>query len=123
MRSRLLVPLIALLPLLLLGCPDPSAKTTKSESSKSESSKSESSKTDEDPLEGSIFDKDELFAIFAAYRKPKDPKSQALLRKHRLQDASGQAIATRVEAYDRAVKRFAELDHKAWSAFVETLER
>ncbi|MGE0712383.1 MAG: hypothetical protein AB7N76_33020 [Planctomycetota bacterium] len=113
--------LLCALALALCGCPDPS-KTGKTDDAKTDQ-KTEGQKTgaDEDPLAGSLFSKDELFAIYRAYQRPDDAASGELLRKHRLVDASGQAVATRVEAYKRALKRFAEKDPKGWSQFIESL--
>lgn len=108
----------------LTGCPDPSSKSGKSGSEKTdEAGKTDAPAAPEDPLEGSLFNKEELFAIYVAYQSPKDPASGELLRKQRLVDAAGERVEARHEAYERALSRYAKRDPKGWSAFVATLPR
>lgn len=115
--------LLALSASLLLGCPP--AKTGKTDEPDKTAKTDEGGKTGKqapaDPLEGSVFSKDELFAIYRAYQTPEAEASRALLRKHRLIDQDGKEVAARVAAYDRALERYADLDRAGWSAFVESL--
>lgn len=108
---------------LLLGCPP--AKTDKTDepgkTSKTDTTDEPGQQTPADPLEGSVFSKEELFAIYRAYLTPDAQASRALLRKHRLVDQDGKEVAARVAAYDRALERYADLDRAGWSAFVESL--
>ncbi|HBP21514.1 MAG TPA: hypothetical protein DEA08_27475 [Planctomycetes bacterium] len=110
---------------LLLGCPpaktgktDEPAKTGKTDAGETGKTGKQPAK---DPLEGSVFSKDELFAIYRAYQTPDAEASRALLRKHRLIDPDGKEVAARVAAYDRALERYADLDREGWSAFIESL--
>ena len=110
---------------LLLGCPP--AKTGKTDEPDKTAKTDEGGKTGKqasaDPLEGSVFSQDELFAIYAAYQDPDLDARNAVLRKHRLVDAQGQEQAVRVKAFDQALETYASRDPEGWAEFVESLGR
>lgn len=104
---------------LLSGCPDPGVEGPSPTPSPDASA---SPSAPADPLEGSLFSREELFAIYAAQMAPADDAAaRALLLKQRLLDAQGAPVKARQEAYQRALKRFAERDPGAWSEFVNSL--
>lgn len=74
-----------------------------------------------DPLEGSVFSKDELLEIYAAEASGDAARRDAALRKHRLIDAAGQEVPARVQAYERALQRLAAADPEGWSKTLESL--
>lgn len=114
--------LLVVLSGILCGCPDSGGAGPSPTPSASASPTA--SATPADPLEGSLFSKDELFDLYRAQMQgPEDPASKELLTKHRLIDAAGQPVKARQEAYQRALKRFAERDPQGWSEFVDSLAR
>jgi len=74
------------------------------------------------PLAGSVFGVEEVQAIYAA-EQAGEPRRGEVLRRHRLVDAAGAEVPARVEAYERALQRYAQEDPAGWSAFVESLPR
>ena len=116
---------ILLLALALLGCPpDSGAPSPSPTPTASAGPDAEPSPTEPvDPLEGSVFSQDELFAIYAAYQDPDLDARNAVLRKHRLVDAQGQEQAVRVKAFDQALETYASRDPEGWAEFVESLGR
>ena len=108
--------------LLATGCPDPNAG--KSTPTPAPSASASASPVQLDPLEGSLFSKDELFALYQAQMADdKDAEARALREKHRLIDASGKPVKARQEAFQRALKTYAERDPKGWSEFVQNISK
>jgi len=115
----------ALLP--LAGCPDgddpddaPPTANGEGEA-EAEGAPDDEGDGDEAPLAGSIFTREELFAIYAAYMDDDEAARERVLREHRLIDATGAEDPARVQAYDRALKRYAERDPDGWAEFVDSL--
>jgi hypothetical protein len=75
-----------------------------------------------DPLAGSVFDKETLFEIYTGDLAGGDARA-AVFKKHRLADAKGTLLPTRVAAYERALKRYASGDPEGWSTFLESLAK
>jgi hypothetical protein len=106
--------------LLVSGCPDPQAG--KSSPTPGSTATATPSPSQLDPLEGSLFSKSELFALYKAQMAdPKDADAKALRVKHRLIDAAGKPVKARQEAFQRALKTYAERDPEGWSEFVQSL--
>lgn len=121
MRPPVLLILLSLS--VLSGCPDAAEKTkTKTADAQDKTAKSGNTKR-EDPLAGSGFTKQELFAIYAAeMAKDKDPAGwKKVMLEQRMIDAQGNAIAPRQDAFDKALGRYAEGDREGWSKFLESL--
>lgn len=106
--------------LLAWGCPDPGSG--KSSPTPSATSSATPSPTKLDPLEGSLFRRSELFSLYKAQMAgAKDADAKALLVKHRLIDAAGKPVKARQEAFQRALKTYAQRDPEGWSEFVQSL--
>lgn len=73
-----------------------------------------------DPLQGSVFTREQLFELYRAERMG-DPERARVLRLNGLLDASGQEVPARVRAYEAALQQYATNDPQGWSEFVETL--
>ena len=104
--------------LLALGCPpangpDPGPDTAPVESSTP-------NEPSGDPLEGSLFTKDQLFEVYRAEQAGGAERTK-VLRKHRLLDAEGSENRRRVEAYEDAIRRYASGDPEGWADFVQSL--
>jgi hypothetical protein len=113
-----------LLTVLLTGCPpdgpdQPDPSPDPSASAAPDASAPEASPAD--PLEGSVFSKEELFEIYAAYQEDDATKRNEVLRKHRLVDANGKEQAVRVKAFDQALQTYAERDPEGWAVYVDSL--
>ena len=114
--------LVILLSLATLGCPDPSAGTEGSPAPSGTPGATLGATPPGDPLEGSLFSKEELFALYRAKMAPaNDAPAIALLKKHRLIDAEGKPVKARQEAFQRSLKTYAERDKDGWSEFVDGL--
>lgn len=119
--------------LLLCGCP-PSTPTPSTEAPPpaTDGTAPVGSKAPVDPLQGSIFTKEQVLEVFEAEYKAGLPgagpeaqaEKQRVLQKHRLVDASGAPDGPRTDAYERAIAALAAADDgKPWSAYVDTLPR
>lgn len=75
-----------------------------------------------DPLEGSVFNREQLFEIYRA-EQAGGAERERVLRAHRLLDQGGQEVPARVKAYEAALQQYASRDPEGWAAFVETLPR
>lgn len=75
-----------------------------------------------DPLAGSVFGVAEVQELYAA-EQAGEPARTDVLTRHRLLDASGAEVPARVEAYERALQRYAQEDPEGWSSFVDSLPR
>lgn len=119
MTSLRIASLFALL-LFAAGCPDPGP----GKSSPTPSATATASETPAklDPLEGSLFSRSELFTLYKAQMaEASDAEAQAVLKKHRLIDAGGKPVKARQEAFQRALKTYAERDPEGWSEFIQSL--
>lgn len=106
---------------LLCGCP-PSTQDPKlpKDGTAAVESKTPTAPEDADPLAGSIFTKEQLFDIYRGEQQG-GAERKAALAKNRLIDASGNEVPSRVKAYERALRQYAEKDPDGWSSFLETL--
>lgn len=115
-------PLVIVLSLAAFGCPDPSGGAKSSPGPSAGSSGTPAATPASDPLEGSLFSKDELFALYRAKMAPEtDPAAIALLKKHRLIDDEGKPVKARRDAFQRSLQTYAERDKDGWSEFIEGL--
>lgn len=73
-----------------------------------------------DPLEGSLFTKEQLFELYRAEQAGGAERTK-VLHKHRLLDAEGNESPKRVAAYEDALERYASGDPEGWADFVQSL--
>ena len=108
----------------LCGCPDdpkPDPKAPPKDGAAAVDSETSGATPETvDPLAGSIFTKEQLFAIYRGELTGGEAR-KAALAKNRLIDKAGNDVPLRVKAYERALKQYAERDPEGWSAFLETL--
>lgn len=117
-RAALLALLFA-----LAGCPQDPPKPAGGEGAGPGSSASvaePASTAPADPLAGSVFSREQLFELYRA-EQAGGAERDRVLREHRLIDATGQEVPSRVKAYLAALQQYAKNDPEGWSAFVETL--
>ncbi len=114
--------LLCLLLALLCGCPNGDPVTPTPPATDGGGDEVPDPAPDADPLAGSIFSKEDLFAIYSAEQAGGEDRDAAL-KKHKLIDASGNDVPLRVKAYERALGDYATKDPEGWSAFLETLPR
>lgn len=134
MSRRAPVPGLALaLAAIVAGCP-PSGPTPKGPDPAPTTTASTGAPTSgapaADPLQGSVFTRDEVLAIYRAEHLAGLPgageearaERDRVLRRHRLVDDQGAEVPARARAYERALEALAN-DEDGWAAFVETLPR
>ncbi|MEZ6185169.1 MAG: hypothetical protein R3F62_09195 [Planctomycetota bacterium] len=106
--------------LFLLGCPGPDPEPGPDGTAPVESDATPEPATPADPLEGSLFSKEQLFEIYRAEHQGGAERTR-VLRAHKLLDAEGSENRRRIEAYEDAIGRYAQGDPEGWADFVQSL--
>jgi hypothetical protein len=120
MHPRLLVVLLGLgLGLAAAGCPTDDPAKSQSEETPAPDTEDEEA-TAADPLEGSPFTREQLFAIYRA-EQAGGREQDRVWREERLIEGQGQRNEARIEAYERALQAYSGGDPAGWSEFVESL--
>lgn len=129
MRNAFFLFSLLAMALLFAGCPNGNNGKDPTTDGASDGEQPDDGKADgqttqdpKDPLDGSLFDKDMLFEIYRGDMQGGEAKLAAH-KKHRLADKDGKPLAARIDAYKRALQRYAEGDPEGWSAFLESLSK
>lgn len=117
--KRLLPLLACACAFLALGCP-PSDPTPDPQPEGPAEVTSQAAEAPGDPLEGSLFTKEQLFELYRAEQAGGAERTK-VLHKHRLLDAEGNESPKRVAAYEDALERYASGDPEGWADFVQSL--